>query len=214
MEINGVSQVTKYFPLFNDRQKEQLRQLSALYNHWNQKINLISRKDLPHLYEKHVLHSLTILEHLPQQDSSEVADVGTGGGFPGIPLAIACPHLHFHLIDSVGKKIKALQAIKDALELSNVSLHKSRMEEIQLPIEIVVCRAVAKTDQILKWTKKLSSTDNLSELYLLKGGDMTTELRNIKGWKVQIETLNTKYDEDFFESKVLIHLSVVRPKVM
>jgi len=207
MEINDpVNIVNKYFPRLSIHQKAQLRQLQGLYEHWNERINLISRKDIPHLYERHVLHSLAIFDHLPQQGCSGVADVGTGGGFPGIPLAITCPHLQFHLIDSIGKKIKALQAISEALGLSNVTLYSSRMEALSLPVDQVVCRAVAKTDQVLRWTRNLSSSDSINDIFLLKGGDLTTELEPIRSWKVQVISLCDQFEEAYFDSKALIHL--------
>ncbi len=195
------------FHPFDGNQLEKLHQLDVQYQHWNEHLNLISRKDMGHLYERHVLHSLAILKILPAADHLSIVDVGTGGGFPGIPLAIARPKQVFHLVDSTGKKIKAVREISDALGLENVVTHHARIEKLDLPVDLIVSRAVAKTKQLLKWTRNLNSRGMLTDYYLLKGGDLSSELHGLHGWTATRYWLKEWYDSTFFETKQLVHLA-------
>ncbi len=198
----------KYFG--NELSEEQLanfKKLTPLYQEWNAKINVISRKDIENLEEKHLLHSLAIAKHLSIPSGTHVLDIGTGGGFPGIPLAIFYPKVQFHLVDSIGKKIKVVEAVVNALEIKNVSYAHQRAEKVKGKYDFIVSRAVAKTDKLLHWThnkfKKKAVAD--SGFLFLKGGDLEEELSNIKT-PYQLVDLHTYFEESFFETKKLLYI--------
>lgn len=195
--------LTKYFPEITDEQMNCFSRLPALYAEWNEKINVISRKDMDHLIERHVLHSLAIAKYLPLKSGWWVADLGTGGGFPGIPLAIMFPDVKFHLIDSVGKKIKVVEAISKELQLKNVKSVWGRVEQQPLKVNLVVTRAVAPLRQLVEWSAPLLKTQSRG-IIALKGGDLDAELQGFKK-KTKVVALNTFFEEPFFESKSLIH---------
>jgi len=147
--------INQYFPDLSEIQKTQFRQLLPLYEDWNQKINVISRKDINNLYERHVLHSLAIGKFIQFKPGSQILDLGTGGGFPGIPLAILFPDAHFHLVDSIGKKLKVIKNIAGEIGLTNIKTSHSRVEDIHEKVDFVVCRAVAPIEKLVHWTKKI-----------------------------------------------------------
>lgn len=202
--------ILKYFPDLTGTQKEQFDLLGELYRDWNQKINVISRKDMDAFYERHVLHSLAIAKFISFSAGTNILDVGTGGGFPGIPLAIICPEVQFHLVDSVGKKIKVLKAVTESISLQNVTAEHARMEQLEGSYDFVVSRAVAKTKQLVDWSKHLISKDNQNELdngwLFLKGGDLKEEMKATR-LPYQMNALSDYFDEDFFETKQVIYIS-------
>jgi len=201
--------ILKYFPHLTDLQKQQFAMLPDLYSNWNSQINVISRKDIEHLMERHVLHSLGIANIVTFVKGTEILDVGTGGGFPGIPLAILFPDTDFLLVDSIGKKIKVVNEVTTALELQNVKALQVRAEDINQNFDFVVSRAVTALPEFMKWisgkikTKNLNSINN-GVLYL-KGGDIDSELAPLNNyWKVF--ELYDYFTEPFFESKKVVHL--------
>lgn len=183
--------------------------LYPLYQVWNEKINLISRKDFPFFYERHVLHVLAIAKAFRFPEGSCVMDAGTGGGFPGIPLAVYFPEVHFHLVDATGKKIRAVEDIAGRLGLSNVSTEANRLEKVNRLFDFVVSRAVAPLDDMVKWTWKNISPPKKFEptpgIIYLKGGDVYDELQHLK-LNYQIIRIRQYFEEDFFENKLLIYL--------
>ncbi len=199
--------IENYFKL-TERQAEQFAQLDALYRDWNSKINVISRKDIDNLYEHHVLHSLTIAKLLPFQPGSSIMDVGTGGGFPGIPLAILFPECQFLLIDSIGKKIKVASEVAQALGLTNVVCKQERVEEEKQKFDFVVSRAVMPLPDLVKLVRKnISSTYRNAVpngLVVLKGGDLQEELKSFK--EVEVTPCSTWFKGEWFESKQVIYL--------
>lgn len=201
-----------YFPQFSPQQRQQIDQLQALYEEWNAQINVISRKDIDSLYERHVLHSLSIYRFLQFKEGSQILDIGTGGGFPGIPLAIANPEVHFLLSDSIGKKIKVVQGVADALGLKNVTAIHERSEKIKGQFDFVVSRAVADLSELVKWSngkikkKQINALPN--GLICLKGGDLKEELAPYKK-RVQTFDLKDYFKEEFFETKKLVYLPMV-----
>jgi len=201
--------IYKYFPNLTDIQKEQFSQLGDLYSDWNQKINVISRKDMDAFYERHVLHSLAIAKFTFFSPETKILDVGTGGGLPGIPLAILFPEVHFHLVDSVGKKIKVVKAVAESLGLQNVTAEHARMEQIKGSYDFILSRAVAKTKQLVDWTSHLISEDNKNDLdngwIFLKGGDLDEELK-IARLPYQMNALSAYFTEDFFDTKQVIYI--------
>ncbi len=204
-----MNQIIKYFPEISPLQKSQFEALQGLYEHWNAAINVISRKDIDNLYERHVLHSLGIARVLAFAQGSQILDVGTGGGFPGIPLAILYPDTDFHLVDSIGKKIKVVQAVAEALELKNLSSQHIRAEELTGKYDFIVSRAVASLPEFTGWIRKNIARKSINALHngilYLKGGDVTQELKE-SGGKYQIYKLNRYFDEPFFETKSVVHL--------
>jgi len=200
--------ILKYFPDLNDRQIVQFHQLFNLYEEWNAKINVISRKDIDELYMRHVLHSLGIAKVIQFQSGSNIVDVGTGGGFPGIPLAILYPEVQFSLVDSIGKKLKVVEGISETLNINNVTSFHSRIEAIEGQYDFIVSRAVTAMPTFVKWVKpkvsKKSKHDLKNGILYLKGGDLTEELRNYP--KATIFELNNYFEEDFFETKKVVHL--------
>ncbi|MFY0603728.1 MAG: 16S rRNA (guanine(527)-N(7))-methyltransferase RsmG [Flavobacteriaceae bacterium] len=198
----------KYFTSLTDTQIEQFSKLQELYKDWNLKINVVSRKDIDELYLRHVLHSLGIAKVMEFKPGAKVMDVGTGGGFPGIPLAILFPETQFHLVDSIGKKIKVVNEVAEGLGLQNVKTTHGRVEEVKDTYDFIVSRAVAQMETFVRWTKgKISKTqqhDLKNGILYLKGGDLSEELQ--KYTSVTIYDLPNYFTEDFFETKKVVHL--------
>jgi len=202
--------VYKYFPELTDLQKQQFEKLQYLYRDWNQKINVVSRKDIDELYLRHVLHSLAIAKFHKFNAGVQVLDVGTGGGFPGIPLAILFPETHFTLVDAIGKKIKVVQEVVEGLGITNVTAIHSRVEEIDDQFDFIVSRAVAAMPTFTHWVKgkikKKSEHELKNGILYLKGGDLEEELKDYR--TVQIYNLSGMFEEEFFETKKLVYLPV------
>ena len=202
--------ILKIFPDLNQTQKKQFELLENLYWNWNKKINVISRKDLEFLYVKHVLHSLSIAKIVKFKAGSKILDVGTGGGFPGIPLAIFFPTTNFHLIDSIGKKIKVVQAIANELKLKNVTCQNIRAENVNDKYDFIVSRAVTRMPLFFKWVKKNIKSQSIHEIengiLYLKGGNLQDELKSFP--KSTIYNLNSYLKDSFFETKKLVHLAI------
>ncbi|MCB0399746.1 MAG: 16S rRNA (guanine(527)-N(7))-methyltransferase RsmG [Winogradskyella sp.] len=200
--------ILKYFPDLTEKQIEQFTALEALYKDWNTKINVVSRKDIDELYLRHVLHSLGIAKVIQFTDNTSILDVGTGGGFPGVPLAIMFPNCQFHLVDSINKKLKVIDAVCEAIELTNVKTTHSRVEAIDQTYDFIVSRAVTAMPEFTKWVKgktakKQRNTLKNGILYL-KGGDLTEELKQYTTVKAYL--LSDYFEEEFFETKKVIHL--------
>jgi len=199
--------IKKYFEL-TPKQEEQFEKLQALYEDWNNKINVISRKNIDKLYEQHVLHSLGIAKIIEFLPGSDVLDVGTGGGFPGIPLAILFPETNFHLVDSIGKKLKVVEAVARELGLKNIKTSHARVEKINNKYDFIVSRAVTKMPDFVKWVKgkikKESKHPLKNGILYLKGGDLTDELKDYKN--VKIYPLSDYFEEDFFQTKKVVYL--------
>ena len=200
--------VFQYFPNLSTEQKNCFLKLETLYKEWNQKINVVSRKDIMELYLRHVLHSLGIAKIHGFKPGSSVLDVGTGGGFPGIPLAILFPDTQFTLVDSIGKKIKVVQAVVDGLRLENVTAIHARVEDLNAQFDFIVSRAVAAMPTFIKWTKgrikKESLHDRRNGILYLKGGDLAKELAEYKA--AQVFDLSDYFEENFFETKKVVYL--------
>lgn len=200
----------KYFSDFTPLQLQQWKALEPLYREWNEKINVISRNDVDHLYEKHVLHSLSIAAVFTFRPGQTILDLGTGGGFPGIPLAIYFPEVQFHLVDSIGKKIKVVQAVIDALELNNVTAEQIRAEQLRPRLfDTVVSRAVAPLKELWQWSKPLlhKKKDPApgNGLICLKGGDLAEEI-SASGCRPRIVDLFEVFPEPSFTDKFLLHI--------
>ena len=200
--------IFNYFPNLTQQQQDQFIALEALYQDWNLKINVVSRKDIEELYLRHVLHSLAIAKFISFNPGAQVLDVGTGGGFPGIPLAILFPETQFTLVDAIGKKIKVVQEIVDGCALENVRAIHQRVEEDNNEYDFVVSRAVAAMPTFMRWIKgrikKVSEHPIKNGVLYLKGGDLGEELQDYR--TVQIYSLMDYYKEDFFETKKLVYL--------
>ncbi len=200
--------IKKYFPDLTQLQIEQFEAMQLLYQDWNLKINVVSRKDIDELYLRHVLHSLGIAKVQKFKEGSNILDVGTGGGFPGIPLAILFPESQFHLVDSIGKKIKVVDEVTEGLGLKNVKTTNSRVEEIKGEFDFIVSRAVAVMPSFVSWVKGKTAKNSKHELkngiLYLKGGDLSEELKTYKTAK--IFELTDFFEEDFFETKKVVHL--------
>ncbi len=202
--------VFKYFPELTLTQRNQLLQLPKLYEDWNAKINVVSRKDIGGLPVRHVLHSLAIAKVISFAKGTKVLDIGTGGGFPGIPLAIFFPQVSFTLVDSIGKKITVANSVAEQLGLTNVVAQKSRVEELNGSFDFAVTRAVAPVAKLMEWTKstvKQGGYNSLSNgVIALKGGDVNEEVkpfgRRVKRWKI-----SSFFEEEFFTEKLVIHIS-------
>ena len=203
-----MDRILAYFSSLDGRQIDQFDRLGPMYAEWNQSINVISRKDIDSLYVKHVLHSLGIAKVQPFLDGSRVLDIGTGGGFPGIPLAILHPETEFVLVDSIGKKIKVVQAVSDSIGLKNVKAVHGRGEKQKGEFDFIVSRAVTRMSDFVKWTRNKISPVNRHQLQngilYLKGGDLREELAPFK--KARIYNLSDYFEEDFFETKKVVHL--------
>jgi 16S rRNA (guanine527-N7)-methyltransferase len=197
-----------YFPDLTPIQVEQFQTLEALYQDWNLKINVVSRKDIDELYLRHVLHSLGIAKVISFNPNANILDVGTGGGFPGIPLAILFPEVQFHLVDSIAKKMKVVDEVVAGLDLTNVKTSHSRVEDIKGQFDFIVSRAVAAMPTFVHWTKgkiaKYQNHDLKNGILYLKGGDLTEELKDYK--TATIYNLSDYFTEDFFETKKMVHL--------
>jgi 16S rRNA (guanine527-N7)-methyltransferase len=200
--------IFNYFPNLTQQQQDQFIALEALYQDWNLKINVVSRKDIEELYLRHVLHSLAIAKFISFNPGAQVLDVGTGGGFPGIPLAILFPETQFTLVDAIGKKIKVVQEVVDGLGIENVRAIHLRVEEDNNQYDFVVSRAVAAMPTFMRWIKgrikKVSEHPIKNGVLYLKGGDLGEELQDYR--TVQIYSLMDYYKEDFFETKKLVYL--------
>lgn len=197
--------INRYFPQLTPQQREQFGQLGGLYQNWNNKINVISRKDIENLYERHVLHSLAIANFIHFLPHSNILDIGTGGGFPGIPLAILFPEVTFHLVDSIGKKITVVEGVAQALSLNNVTYQHARVEAIKgRKFDFAVTRAVAPLPELYQWTKHLIATQQRhpisNGLICLKGGDLATETQGFQR-KVVEEPISLYFKGEFFETK-------------
>ncbi|MGB5818368.1 MAG: 16S rRNA (guanine(527)-N(7))-methyltransferase RsmG [Saonia sp.] len=202
--------IFKYFPNLTEIQRNQLLQLEQLYQDWNQKINVVSRKDIDELYLRHVLHSLGIAKIQHFHPGTSILDVGTGGGFPGIPLAILFPETHFTLVDAIGKKIKVVEEVIQGLDIENVTAKHTRVEDLNMQFDFIVSRAVAAMPTFAHWVKGKIKKESVHErrngILYLKGGDLSEEL---KGYRtVQIFELTDYFHEDFFETKKLVYLPV------
>lgn len=210
--------ITKYFSDFTDQQLEQLAALDDLYKEWNSKINVISRKDIDSLYEKHILHSLSIAAVFDPiaigfEKESEIIDIGTGGGFPGIPLAIFFPEVKFHLVDSIGKKLKVVHAIVEKLDLKNVTIQHTRAEMIKdRKFDYVVSRAVASLKELWSWSKPLlrhkpkEGTSLQPGLICLKGGDLSQEIQE-SNTKPRIMEIAEIFQEKYFKEKFILYIT-------
>jgi 16S rRNA (guanine527-N7)-methyltransferase len=203
--------ITKYFADLSDQQIKQFGQLGSLYDEWNNKINVVSRKDIEQLYERHVLHSLAIARFIQFKPGTRVLDVGTGGGFPGIPLAIFFPETTFLLVDSIGKKIKVVNEIANALNLQNIKAEHIRVEEVTQKFDFVVSRAVTAFPRFVSMVQskvsKQYNNDLPNGIIYLKGGDFEEEISSF-GQQVKVYDLQNYFQEEFFETKRLIHLAV------
>jgi len=203
-----MNEILKYFPNLTDIQKEQFAKLDLLYHDWNAKINVISRKDIDELYTKHILHSLGIAKIIKFEPGTFVLDVGTGGGFPGIPLAILFPETRFYLIDVIVKKIKVVQAVAEALELKNVKAEQLRAELVKGDFDFIVSRAVTNMPDFVSWIKdkikKKSKHELKNGILYLKGGDLTEELKDFP--KATEYNLSDYFEDEFFETKKVVHL--------
>ncbi len=204
-----VNLIYDYFPNLSEHQKMQFAKLYPLYTEWNEKINVISRKDIDELYLRHVLHSLTIAKFASFENVHSVLDIGTGGGFPGLPLAILFPNIQFHLVDSIGKKIAVVNAVAEGIGLKNLKAEQARAEQIKGKYDIVTCRAVTQLNDFFQWIKKNLKPD--SEVLCLKGGDLAEEIRTFKQHnpdrKVKTIDLISQFTDPFFETKKLLIIS-------
>ena len=213
---SGMDIIKKYFPNLSDSQLNQFQNLSSIYKEWNEKINVISRKDIDHLYERHVLHSLAIANAVSFADDTKVVDAGTGGGFPGIPLAIYFPNVHFHLVDSIGKKIKVVNEVVKAIGLTNVTGEQKRVEELKDKYDFSISRAVAPLSEMIRWINPLiRKADQTSPeatrstlkngMLFLKGGDLKEELQAVKN-HLRILSISDYFEEEFFIEKKIIYI--------
>ncbi len=202
--------ITKYFNL-SERQKEQFETLGTLYPEWNEKINVISRKDIDNLYVNHILHSLSIAKFINPVDGTRILDMGTGGGFPGIPLAVMFPKCHFLLIDRIGKKINVARNIADSIKLDNVTFQHGDIAECRDKYDFVVSRAVMRLDGLLPLIKanidKVQRNGYPNGLICLKGGDLNDETKSIQN-PVIVEDINRWFDEPFFDTKKLVYVQM------
>lgn len=203
--MDSIKIINKYFPELSAQQQAQFQELSNLYAEWNEKINVISRKDIEHIYEKHILHALAIAK-FQDLSNKKVLDVGTGGGFPGIPLAILFPNAHFTLVDSIGKKIKVVKAVAEALGLENVEAYHQRAEKTKGKFDFVVSRAVTRMKNFLHWINQKIEADKPEDncgVIALKGGDLEEEMAEIKRMYQEIP-ISDYFSEPFFETKKII----------
>jgi 16S rRNA (guanine527-N7)-methyltransferase len=203
--------ILKYFPKLKPGQVEQLKALQPLYADWNAQINVISRKDFEQFYQRHVLHSLGIAKLTGFVPGTKILDVGTGGGFPGIPLAILFPEVKFHLVDSIGKKIKVVTAVSKALNLTNVQSEQIRAEQLDQKYDYIVSRAVTRLPEFVKWIRKnvapVQKNPLPNGILYLKGGDLREEIQPF-GKRIFVQNLSEYFDEEFFETKKVVHLAL------
>jgi len=200
--------IRKYFSNLDNNQLNKFESLFGIYSDWNSKINVISRKDLDNFYLRHVLHSMSIAKFHHFSSGTSIMDLGTGGGFPGIPLSILYPEVNFHLVDSISKKIRVVEDIIEKLNLKNVEIYDDRAENIKITVNFVTCRAVAPMQTLVRWVSKIVSgvhkPDRKNGLLCLKGGDIFEELKDFN--ELEVVDLNTFFEESFFESKKLVYL--------
>ncbi len=209
---DSVDIIRQYFPELNSSQLEKIESLKGLYLDWNAKINVISRKDTNNFYTHHVLHSLAIAKVIGFNNEAKILDVGTGGGFPGIPLAIYFQNTSFTLIDSIGKKIKVVKEISNALDLNNVKAYHKRAEEQKDKYDFIISRAVTHLSKFCPWiSKNIKNQNNHSiknGIIYLKGGDIKEELKSVsKQFNAKIHPIKKFYEEDFFDTKLVLHLA-------
>ncbi len=206
-----MNSIQNYFDNLSDQQISQFNKLEDIYPEWNNKINVISRKDIDALFTRHILHSLAIAKYVKFRDNSSIIDVGTGGGFPGIPLAIMFPNCKFHLVDSIGKKIKVVQAVSNELKLQNVSTQQCRAEKIKDKYDFVVSRAVTAFPRFVQLTSHLISKEQKNAvangIIYLKGGDFNEEIKPFKK-RISLINISEFFDDEFFETKNIIHLTL------
>lgn len=209
--MDSINVIEKYFPGLSGKQREQFEKLGPLYADWNSKINVISRKDIDNLYTNHILHSLAIAKFLQPAPGTTFLDMGTGGGFPGIPLAIMYPECRFHLIDRIGKKIKVAQAIAEAVGLTNVTFQHGDIGECRQKYDYVVSRAVMRLDELLPLIKKNVGGKQRNGvpngLICLKGGDISDELRAARADEL-VDELRNYFDEEYFATKKLVYVAM------
>lgn len=202
--------IYKYFPKLSDQQKVQIDKLYDLYTLWNAQINVISRKDIDLLYERHILHSLGIAKVCQFKAGQSILDVGTGGGFPGIPLAILFPETQFHLVDSIGKKIKVVQEVAKGIGLENLKATHSRAEQINEQFDFVVSRAVTQLKDFYPWIRNKFKKESVSSLkngvLYLKGGDLEEELKESRLKNIALYPLKDFFEEEFFETKYVVYV--------
>ncbi|MDA3952101.1 MAG: 16S rRNA (guanine(527)-N(7))-methyltransferase RsmG [Bacteroidales bacterium] len=203
--------ILKYFPELTEKQNRQFHQLQELYEEWNNKINVISRKDIDQLYERHVLHSLAIAKIIQFKPNTEILDVGTGGGFPGIPLAILFPECDFHLVDSIGKKIKVVKEVSAALGLENIRVEQIKAEKIKNTYDFIVSRAVTAFPIFYNWVRKNVKQESQNKLQngilYLKGGNLHKELKKFES-RISSFEISEFFTESFFETKKVIYLPI------
>ncbi len=206
--MQGTELLLKYFPKLTTEQQTAFAKLAGVYTEWNDKINVISRKDIENIYEHHVLHSMAIAKFITFRNGTKIMDLGTGGGFPGVPLAILFPECRFHLVDSIGKKLKVIEAVKEELGLKNIFTFHSRAEDMEYQYDYVVSRAVAPLKDLMRWSTTKYLPKHLNEkrngLICLKGGDLTAEKSGIK--VVETTPLSDYFPEDFFKDKSLVYV--------
>lgn len=206
-----MNSILKYFPHLSESQKAQFTQLGTLYPEWNQRINVISRKDIENLYVNHILHSLSIAQFINFKDGTTILDMGTGGGFPGIPLAILFPNCKFHLIDRIGKKIKVAQSIAEAIGLKNVTFQHGDIGECHNKYDFVVSRAVMRLDELVPLIKRNVSPKSRNGypngLICLKGGDLTSEMSKLK-YPILDTDISIYFKEEYFNTKKIIYVQI------
>ncbi len=207
--MQNASIIFQYFPDLSEKQKKQIEQLGPLYKEWNDKINVVSRKDIENIYTNHVLHSLGIAKVMSFKPGSDVLDVGTGGGFPGIPLAILFPDTNFHLVDSIGKKITVVKEVAAALGLKNVRAEQIRAEEVKGKYDFIVSRAVTRMKEFYGWVNNKTKADSKNAfdngILYLKGGDLDEEMSELK-CPYSIYNLSDYFKEEFFETKRVVYV--------
>lgn len=206
---SGTQLIQSYFPDLTETQLEQFDRLQELYEDWNSKINVISRKDMEQFYLHHVLHSLGIVKVMPFEPGSKILDIGTGGGFPGIPLAIMFPETHFHLVDSIGKKITVVKDVVKQLKLTNVEAQQARAEELVRKYDFVISRAVTRMANFYPWVKNKIRKEDINEypngILYLKGGEIDEEMEEL-GKSYVVYHLEDYFKEQFFETKKVIYM--------
>lgn len=213
MSNHGMEIIREYFPDLNREIFSKFTRLPPLYSEWNEKINVISRKDIDQIAERHVLHSLAIAKFIQFKPETRILDVGTGGGFPGIPLAIMFPESEFHLVDSIGKKVKVVNEVSSALDLQNVTTSQIRAEQVAEKFDFVVSRAVTRMKPFLEWVKskfsEKSFNDRSNGVIALKGGDLSEELSEIKRPYMEVN-VSDYFRKEFFETKKIVYVSMVK----